>query len=51
MGNPGTLTQDRNEPEHSDTIQGFFVQFRHKTSYAAMENHHFFTITCHRQIY
>ena len=29
----------------------FFVQVGHKTTYAAIENHNFFTKTCHRQTY
>ena len=29
----------------------FFVQVGHKTMYAAIENYHFFTKTCHRQTY
>ena len=47
MGNPGTLTQDRNEPEHSRYHSRFFVQVGHKTLHAAMRNHHVFTISCH----
>ena len=34
-----------------DTIQDFFVQVGHETTYAAIENHHFFTIPCRRQTY
>ena len=29
----------------------FFVQVRHETTYAYSGNHHFFTISCHRQTY
>ena len=29
----------------------FFVQVGHETTYAAIGNHHFFTKTCHCQIY
>ena len=29
----------------------FFVQVGHGTTYAAIRNHHFFTISCHRQTY
>ena len=29
----------------------FFVQVGHETTYAAMGNHHFFAIPCHRQTY
>ena len=34
-----------------DAIQDFFVRVGHETTYAAIENHHFSTIPCHRQTY
>ena len=37
------------QPSRLDTIQDFFVQVGHETTYAAIENHHFFSIPCHRE--